>query len=102
MFSSMQPFIQPSVHYLVGKRIDVLSSIDVFVGNKPQLRWCQGSVTNVIDNGAPKVPNGKARDTKVMVEWDGMADGSGWEEGGKLLQVLKRHLWNKDKEGAWR
>jgi len=102
MFSSMQSFIQPGVHDLVGQRIDVLSSIDVLVGKETQLRWCQGLVSDVLDDGAPKVANGKVRDATVMVQWDGMADVSGWEEGGNLSQVLKRHLWNKDKEGAWR
>ena len=102
MFSSMQPFIQPGVHDLVGRRIDVLSSIDVLVGKETQLRWCQGLVSDVVDDGAPKVANGKVRDATVMVQWDGMADVSGWEDGGNQSQVLKRHLWNKDKEGAWR
>ena len=56
----------------------------------------------MVDDGAPNMANGKVRDATVMVQCDGMADVSGWEEGGNLSQVLKRHLWNKDKEGAWR
>ena len=102
MFLSMQPFIQPCVHDLVGKQIDVLSTIDGVVGQESQLRWCQGLLTEVLDNSAPRVPNGKERDTKVMVQWDGMVDLTGWEEGGKMSQVLKPHLWNKDRLGAWR
>ena len=38
----------------------------------------------------------------MVVEWDGMSDVEGWEEKRESTQVLKHHLWNKDKEGAWR
>ena len=43
-----------------------------------------------------------ARTLTVVVEWGGISDVEGWEEKRESTQVLKRHLWNKDKEGAWR
>ena len=43
-----------------------------------------------------------AREPTVVVEWDGMPDVTGWENKSESVQVLRRHLWNKDKEGAWR
>ena len=38
----------------------------------------------------------------VTIEWDGMPDVGGWEEGGFEPKELKDHLFNRDKEGAWR
>ena len=37
-----------------------------------------------------------------MVTWDKMSDIKGWEKGGDEEQVLRNHLYNKDKKGAWR
>ena len=55
----------------------------------------------VIDDGNTKNANGKHSDPKVMVSWDGMSDVEEWEDGKDHVQILKRHLWNKDKVGAW-
>ena len=57
------------------------------------LRWCQGKVKHAIE--------GQHFPT-VMVEWDKMEDVAGWEKGGEAEQVLKDHLYNKDKQGTWR
>ena len=39
---------------------------------------------------------------EVNVEWDGIEDVSGWENGGTSPQIMKDCRFNKDKEGAWR
>ena len=85
----------PELVELVEERIDVLSSFDIVVDNRKAtpLRWCQGLVKSVVED---------TREPTVVVEWDGMSDVEGWEEKRESTQVLKRHLWNKDKEGAWR
>ena len=95
MYSMMQPWLIPELVEIVGDRIDVLSSFDVVVDGAKvtSLRWCQGLVKSVVDD---------AREPTVVVEWDGMPDVTGWENKCESVQVLKRHLWNKDKEGAWR
>ena len=38
----------------------------------------------------------------MMIEWDGMPDVGDWEEGRFEPKELKDHLFNRDKEGAWR
>ena len=95
MYSMMQPWLIPELVNIVGDRIDVLSSFDVVVDGAKvmSLRWCQGLVKSVVED---------AREPSVVVEWDGMPDVTGWENKCDGVQVLKRHLWNKDKEGAWR
>ena len=57
------------------------------------LRWCQGKVKHEIKGS--KYPT-------VMVKWGKMSDIKGWEKGGDKEQVLRNHLYNKDKKGAWR
>ena len=52
MYSQLQPFSRPDVSELVGKRIDVLVSVDIDPLTK-SLRWCQGEVIGVIE-GASK------------------------------------------------
>jgi hypothetical protein len=47
MYSHLQPFSRPEVSELVGKRIDVLFSVDIDARNS--LRWCQGEVIGVVD-----------------------------------------------------
>ena len=95
MYSMMQPWLIPELVNIVGDRIDVLSSFDVVVDGAKvtSLRWCQGLVKSVVED---------AREPSVVVEWDGMPDVTGWENKCDSVQALKRHLWNKDKEGAWR
>ncbi len=95
MYSMMQPWLVPELVNIVGDRIDVLSSFDVVVDSAKvtSLRWCQGLVKSVVED---------AREPSVVVEWDGMPDVTGWENKCDGVQILKHHLWNKDKEGAWR
>ena len=77
------------------ERIDVLCSMQVEVGGekKEVLRWCQGQVTQERKN--QEFPT-------VVVKWDKCEDIKGWERGGVGDQVLKDHLYNKDKKNAWR
>ena len=99
LYSILQPDIIPTVDELVQKkeRVDVLCSIKVQVGATEVLRWCQGKVTKKLKG---KMLRGKEVPT-VMIEWDGMPDVGGWEEGGFEPKELKDHLFNRDKEGAW-
>jgi len=55
--------------------------------------WCQGQVTKERKN--QEFPT-------VVVKWDKCEDIKGWERGGVGDQVLKDHLYNKDKKNAWR
>jgi hypothetical protein len=78
---------------LVGKRIDVLFSVDIDARNN-SLRWCQGEVIGVVD--------GSSKPT-VTVEWDPTPDIAGSENGSISDQVLLPTKWNKDNNvGAWR
>ena len=38
----------------------------------------------------------------VNVKWDGLPCVQGWEKGGEHEQPLKNHLYNKNRDGAWR
>ena len=60
---------------------------------KEVMRWCQGQVIKERKN--QEFPT-------VVVKWDKCEDIKGWERGGVEDQVLKDHLYNKDKENAWR
>jgi hypothetical protein len=71
MYSQLQPFSRPEVSELVGKRIDVLFSVNIDARNK-SLRWCQGEVIGVVD-GSSKL--------MVTVEWDPTPDIAGSENG---------------------
>jgi hypothetical protein len=93
MYSQLQPFSRPEVSELIGKRIDVLFSVDIDARNK-SLRWCQGEVIEVVD--------GSSKPT-VTVEWDPTPDIAGSENGSTSDQVLLPTKWNKDNNvGAWR
>ena len=100
LYSMLQPDIISTVYELVQKRerVDVLCSIEVQVGATEVLRWCQGKVTKKLKG---KMLGGKEVST-VTIEWDGVPDVGGWEEGGFEPKDLKDHLFNWDKEGAWR
>jgi len=89
------------------KRIEVLTSFDIFDENKikigTELRWCGGVVKKVSD-GTDRVPNGRTRCYKeneaAKIEWDPVEELDApacttWE-------VLKETKWNKNCEGAWR
>ena len=94
MYSQLQPWSQPRLDELVGKRIDVLSSFEMEDGTV-KLRWCQGEVLSVVEG---------ERDPTVEVEWDPMTDVSGYEEsqvGNQRLMPMPS-LWKKDKQGGWR
>ena len=92
MHSQLQPWSQPGLDELVGKRIDVLSSFEMEDGTV-KLRWCQGEVLSVVEG---------ERDPTVEVEWDPMTDVSGYEESQVGNQRLMPSLWKKDKQGGWR
>jgi hypothetical protein len=90
MHSQLQPFSRPDIEDLIGKRIDVLCSVEVD-DNAQALKWCQGKVLSVI------------AENKVEVEWDPAPDIEGCEESTVGEQVLLPSKWNKDKkDGAWR
>jgi hypothetical protein len=90
MHSQLQPFSRPDIEDLIGKRIDVLCSVELD-DNAQALKWCQGKVLSVI------------ADNKVEVEWDPAPDIEGCEESMVGEQVLLPSKWNKDKkDGAWR
>ena len=47
--------------------------------------------------------DGSAKNPPVVnVKWDGLPYVQGWEKGGEHEQPLKNHLYNKNKDGAWR
>ena len=90
MHSQLQPFSRPDLEELIGKRIDVLCSVEMD-DKTNSLKWCQGKVLNVI------------AENKVEVEWDPAPDIEGFEESTISEQVLQPSKWNKDKkDGAWR
>jgi hypothetical protein len=90
MHSQLQPFSRPDVEDLIGKRIDVLCSVEMD-DKTNALKWCQGKVLSVI------------AENKVEVEWDPAPDIEGFEESTISEQVLQPSKWNKDKkDGAWR
>ena len=60
----------------------MLCSIEVQVGATEVLRWCQGKVTKKLKG---RMLRGKEVPT-VMIEWDGMPDVGGCEEGGFELR----------------
>ena len=71
----------------------MLCLIEVQVGATEVLRWCKGKVTKKLKG---KILRGKEIQL-VMIIRDG-----GQEEGGFEPKELKDHLFNRDKEGAWR
>ena len=89
MHSQLQPFSQPDIEDLVGKRIDVLCSVELD-DNTKSLKWCQDEVVKVVG------------ENKVVMEWDAAPDIEGYEESTVGEQVLLPSKWNKDnKYGAW-
>ena len=76
----------------------MLCLIEVQVGATEALRWCQGKVAKKLKG---KMLRGREVPT-VKIEWDEMPDVNGWEEGGFEPKELKDHVFNWDKEGAWR
>ena len=90
MHSNMQPWSKPELDELVGKRIDVLCTVELD-NNEKVFKWCQGEVVKVVG------------ENKVEVEWDPAPDIEGCEESMVGEQVLLPTKWNKDnKDGAWR
>ena len=67
MHSQLQPFSQPDIEDLVGKRIDVLCSVELD-DNTKSLKWCQGEVVKFVG------------ENKVVMEWDAAPDIEGYEE----------------------
>jgi hypothetical protein len=93
IFSVMQPLYCPELDELINKRIDVLYSFVLGLGEKV-LRWCQGKVIKVLPENAKPM---------VVVLWDPMPDVKGKEDlSDETQQVLAPRKWNKDVEGAWR
>jgi hypothetical protein len=93
IFSVMQPLYCPELDELINKRIDVLYSFQLDLGEKA-LRWCQGKVIKILTE--------KTKPT-VVVRWDPMPDVEGKEIlSDETQQELPQRKWNKDVEGAWR
>ena len=93
IFSVLQPLICPELDELIEKRIDVIYSFELELGEKA-LRWCQGKVLDVLIE--------KKKPT-VLVHWDPMPDVEGKENlSDETQQELPQRKWNKDVEGAWR
>ena len=98
MYSTLQPFIRPDLHDLVGKRIDVLGNVEILneetSNHELQAYWSQGEVVDVIES---------AKTPRVKVLWDIVPLLKGWDkEKTEGEQVLLPSLWNKNKVGAWR
>ncbi len=89
----MQPFNQPELSNLKGKRIHVLSSFDIDIkkGIK-ELLWCQGEV-DVVQG---------VHDPTVRVKWDAQEDADGYDASTITDRKLVPSKWRNDKEGAWR
>ena len=95
-YTMNQSWLPIPLNEIEGERIDYLSNFDVQKDNgtwEKVLRWCQGTVTEVIKN---------VKKPLVMVEWDGMPDVEGFEESYKSKVELVESKWNKDYNGAWR
>ena len=95
MYALLQPFDRPEIKELEGRRIDVLSFMNVVDDgeNKSVGRWCQGEVLQAYE--------GRSKPT-VRVLWDPMPDVGGYEEATETDQHLLPSKWKKDKDGAWR
>lgn len=90
MHSQLQPFSRPDLEDLIGKRIDVLCSVEMNDSTKA-LKWCQGEVLSIVNENT------------VEVKWDPAPDIEGYEESTVEQQVLQPGKWNKDKkDGSWR
>ena len=93
IFSVMQPLYCPELDELLNKRIDVLYSFQLDLG-ETALRWCQGKVIKILME--------KTKPT-VVVQWDPMPDVHGKENSiEETQQELPQRKWNKNVEGAWR
>ena len=81
MYAILQPFDRPNIKELEGRRIDVLSFMDVIVDGekKSEGRWCQGEVIRAYE--------GRSKPT-VRVLWDPMPDVTGYEEARETDQYL--------------
>ena len=88
----LQPFSCPEINELIGRRIDVTSSFDVDIEQKPrELRWFQGKVLSMI---------GGTREPIVEVEWDSIPDALGYENTTVSNLRLLPSKWRKDEERA--
>ena len=93
IFSVMQPLYCPELDDLMNKRIDVLYSFQLDLGEQA-LQWCQGKVIKILTE--------KTKPT-VVVRWVPMPDVDGKENSiEETQQELPQRKWNKDVEGAWR
>ena len=90
----------PTVDELVqkGEMVDVLCSIEAQVGMEKILWWWQGDTTEKLKG---KMLWGKDVST-LIIEWDGIPDTDGWEEGGFEPIELNHSLFNWDTKRAWR
>ena len=86
-----QPPKPKTIHKVVGKRIELLTSVKVG-SNETSLIWWAGMVKHV-ENESTWV---------VMIEWDALEDVDGWEHGGECKQKLAPSKWRKNIENAWR
>ena len=86
-----QPPKPKTIHDVVGKRIEVLTSVKVG-SNETTLIWWAGMVKYVVSE----------RMREVMIEWDALEYVKGWEHGGECKQKLASTKWRKNIENAWR
>ena len=93
IYSRMQPLYCPAIIDLLGCRIDMIFDCDV--KGKSVMRWCQGEVTEVMEERTK--PTGK-------VLWDKMPDVLGCKEETESYAVLMPSKWNprNDCNGTWR
>ena len=90
MHSQWQPFSCPDIEDLIGKRINVLCSVELNA-NTTVLKWCQGKVKGIIG------------DTRVENEWDPEPGIEGCKESTVGKQVLLLSKWNNgNKDSTWR
>ena len=86
-----QPPKPKTIHKVVGKRIELLTSVKVG-SNETSLIWWAGMVKHV-ENERTRV---------VLIVLDALKDVDGWEHGGKCKQKLASSKWRKNIENAWR
>ena len=86
-----QPPKPKTIHDVVGKRIEVSTSVKVG-SNETTLIWWAGMVKHVVSE----------RTREVMIEWDALKNADGWEHGGECKKNLASSKWRKNIENAWR
>ena len=81
--SAMQSFLRPELYELKDRRIDVLVSF-----SSGELWWCQGEVTDMID------------DSTVMVYWDPILETEAYKEHTESEQVSEATFVQQRQSGS--